>query len=59
MSKAERPKNRRVKIVGGGHRWTREPNEGSTGGAMRSKRQAEIKRKRQVKKQRRRAKAPA
>lgn len=38
-SKSERRANRRIKIVGGGYRWTREPHLG-TGGSMKAKRRA-------------------
>lgn len=36
---SERPKNRKIKIVGGGFRWTRESN-GKQSGSMKSQRRA-------------------
>ncbi len=39
-ARAERQKNRRVHIVGGGFRWTRQSNEGKSGGSAKSMRRA-------------------
>lgn len=38
-AKSERPKNRRVKLVGGGYKWTRSANS-STGSSAKSIRRA-------------------
>lgn len=38
-AKAERQRNRRIKLVGGGYRWTREAAP-DTGGSMKAKRRA-------------------
>ena len=40
MPKSERPKNRKIKLVGGGYRWTRQANEGTGGGSLRSMRRS-------------------
>jgi hypothetical protein len=38
-AKSERPKNRRVKLVGGGYKWTR-GGEKATGGSLKARRRA-------------------
>jgi hypothetical protein len=38
-SKSERPKNRRVKLVGGGYKWTR-GGTNTTGGSCKSRRRS-------------------
>lgn len=43
MSKSERPKNRKIKIVGGGTRWSRDVNPRSTSGSMKAARRAKRK----------------
>ena len=37
-ARSERPKNRRVKLVGGGYKWTRSNNEKAKGGSIKSQR---------------------
>jgi len=37
-AKSERPRNRRIRLVGGGFRWTREVNAKSSGGSMKAQR---------------------
>lgn len=51
-SRSERPKNRKIKLVGGGVRWSRVPN-GTKGGTMKAKRRLQRKLEKMKKKQRR------
>lgn len=37
-ARSERPKNRRIKLVGGGYRWTRGDGENKSGGSLKSMR---------------------
>lgn len=39
-AKAERPKNRRVRLVGGGYRMTRSTPDGKTTGGLKAQRRA-------------------
>lgn len=39
-AKSERPKNRRIKLVGGGYRWTRQGPKNTSGGSLKSRRRS-------------------
>lgn len=39
-ARSQKPKNRRIRLVGGGFRWTRASNEGKSGGSAKSMRRA-------------------